>query len=368
MIRRVLGIDIATIEWALIGSATIDFDDDSRAFTSVIPHVIPWPDSELTPGGLAETIDAFVRNYGVSAVALDGPQGWRDPSTSVGEPGVGRRCEYYSRTPGKTGTYPTTYPGNQRQWIAFSIEVFAKLLTKPGVELADSEDWEPSSLYGVLECFPTSAWRTSGLSPLPGKSRRPQLDSYIEAIRSAYQLPAFETASYDDLQAVVAALAAAAAVGGPAVRLPEGQSSRLVSDQRGSRRVEGLIWNVRPMAAEPVHAGRVAAQQLPILPTLQASSSNGSVYVTQRVLDQVVRAGKTQMQIAISNKIGANGSRKVRLSIEASGNRFELIAGDTHAIWRSHQEAETIESFEQLFAMLSDIPGQPLAVTITMPD
>ncbi len=183
MIWRVLGIDIASSEWTSIGSATIDFDDDLRAFTSVIPHVIPWPHRQLTPDSMADAIDAFVRDYGVSAVALDGPRGWRDPNTSVGKPGVGRRCEYYSRTPSKTGNYPKTYPSNQRTWIEFSIEVFAKLLSKPGVELADSESWKPSALYGVLECFPTSAWRTSGLSPLPGKSRRPQLDLFVEAIR-----------------------------------------------------------------------------------------------------------------------------------------------------------------------------------------
>jgi hypothetical protein len=269
---------------------------------------------------------------------------------------------------GKTGIYPTTYPGNQRPWIEFSIEVFAKLLSKSGVELADSEDWKPNTLYGILECNPTSAWRTSSLSPLPGKSKRPQLDSYIDAIRSAYQLPAFATTSHDDLQAVVAGLVAAAAVGGPAVPLPVGQPSRLISDQRGLRRVEGLIWNVRPMAAKLVHAGAVATPATAIPVDLSARSSNSSVYVTQRVVDQVVRAGNKQMQIAIRSEIGATRHRKVRLSFEIYGARFELIAGDTHVIWRSHQYGGTIESFERLFAILSDTPGQPLSINFTTLD
>jgi hypothetical protein len=85
MIQRVLGIDIASAELASIGSAGIYFDDDSKIFTSVIPGMIPWPQGRLTPVSLADTIDAFVREYGVSAVALDGPQGWRDPNTRADE-------------------------------------------------------------------------------------------------------------------------------------------------------------------------------------------------------------------------------------------------------------------------------------------
>jgi len=137
MIRTVLGIDLASAKWSSVGSATIEFDDEADAFTSVVAGAIAWPALPLTPAALADAIDAFARRKGVCAVALDGPQGWRDPATPEGTRGVGRRCEYECRTQGKTGAYPRTFPGTQRAWIEFSVEVFANLLARPGVALAD---------------------------------------------------------------------------------------------------------------------------------------------------------------------------------------------------------------------------------------
>ena len=116
--RRVLGIDLASSSWASVGSATIDFDKDR--FTDVVAGAIRWPAAPLTPDALAEAIDGFARRERICAIAMDGPQGWRDPATPEGMPGVGRRCEYECRTQGKTGAYPRTYPGTQRRWIDFS--------------------------------------------------------------------------------------------------------------------------------------------------------------------------------------------------------------------------------------------------------
>jgi hypothetical protein len=137
MIRTVLGIDLGSAKWSSVGSATIEFDGEAHVFTRVVAGAIAWPTVPLTPGALADVIDAFARREGVRAVALDGPQGWRDPATAEGTRGVGRRCEYECRTQGKTGAYPRTYPETQRVWIEFCVDVFAKLLANPGVELAD---------------------------------------------------------------------------------------------------------------------------------------------------------------------------------------------------------------------------------------
>ena len=94
MARKALGIDVASADWASIGSAVVEFDDSLGTFISVDPGAIRWPGVTLTPDCLADTFVAFVRDSGVSVVALDGPQGWRDPNTASGLPGVGRRCEY----------------------------------------------------------------------------------------------------------------------------------------------------------------------------------------------------------------------------------------------------------------------------------
>ena len=261
MSRRVLGIDLASAGWASVGSATIAFDDCHGIFTAVRPAAIAWPKCALTPATLADVIDRFARQHELCAVALDGPQGWRNPGTPQGIPGVGRRCEYAARTQGKTGAWPTTYPRTQRAWIEFSIATFDRLLEKPGVELADRDDWEPSSTYGVLECFPTSAWRASGLKPLPAKSKRPPLQPFVDALRETYLLPPFTTESHDDLQAVVAALTAVGAAGGPLTAIPRGEPSATLDDGGIKRRVEGLIWDVKPIIRAKDRA--VSAAQFP---------------------------------------------------------------------------------------------------------
>ena len=246
MIRKVLGIDLASAKWSSVGSATIEFDDELNAFTRVVAGAITWPTVPLTPDALAGAIDAFARRQGICAVALDGPQGWRDPATPAGTRGVGRRCEYECRTQGKTGAYPRTYPGTQRAWMEFCVEVFARLLARPGVELADPAAAAEESSYVVLECFPTSAWRSSGLVALPAKGKFPDLAAHLRSLTAAYRLPPAAVSSHDDLQAIVAALAAAGAVGGPAVAQPKGAPASLAVHAGSPLRLEGYIWDVKP--------------------------------------------------------------------------------------------------------------------------
>ncbi len=249
MLHHALGVDLASASWADNGSALVSFDRDSARFVSVSPGAIAWPSSPLTARSLADAVDAFAREHGVGAVALDGPQGWRAPETAPELPGVGRRSEYRCRTQGKTGVYPQTYPRTQRAWIELCIEVFDALLEKPGVVLAEERGASaPASGYLLLECFPTSSWRASGLTPLPGKRKRPALAPFVSALSRAFALPAFSTSSHDDLQAVVCALVAAAAIGGPADAIVHGDRSRSVVHGDGrSRRVEGVIWGARPL-------------------------------------------------------------------------------------------------------------------------
>ena len=133
-----LGIDLACRRWNDIGSALIAFD--RQRFTEAVPGAITWPTSDLTPSAVAGAIDAFARAHDIAAVSIDGPQGWRDPVAPSGRKGVGRACEYATRTPGKTGTRGIAYPSTFLRWIRFSIEVFADLLDRPDVALLN----EPS--------------------------------------------------------------------------------------------------------------------------------------------------------------------------------------------------------------------------------
>jgi subtilisin family serine protease len=352
---RVLGIDIASAGWSSVGNAIIEFDADSQKLEAVRPAVIDWPSGDLSPNALADAIDAFARANDVSAVALDGPQGWRDPATPAGLPGVGRRCEFECRTQAKTGVYPTTYPGNQRSWIEFSIAVFDRLLSKPDVILADATaNQDRRRGYLVAECYPTSAWRSSGLSPMPGKSKRPDLASYAAGLRTAYDLPPITLSmSHDDLQAIVAALVAVAIVGGPARAIPCGtRESTVAGPSAEPSRIEGFIWNVSPRGG-PRPALRRSGESLPT----QESSPGLVVRVTQAVIDQVARAGLTQAQIAFRGMAGGTQLERQSVRFQLCGMDFELRIGDSNASWRSHQDDITSEAFERLYALLGDEPG-----------
>lgn len=248
MTTKVLGIDTALVDWEAVGSAVIEFDASS--FTQVLAPAIAWPRQPLSARALAVEIDRFARAEQIAAVAIDGPQGWRDPVTPPGTPGVGRRCEYFCRTQGKTGVYSQTYPANQRPWIEFCIELFDELLAFPGVALAEPGKLQPppSGGYWVLECYPTSAWRSSGLRPLPGKARKPQLQPFFDELSDRFVLPnSMPPRTHDDLQAIVAALTAVPVAGGPATALPQGEPARTEQAWGGKpRRLEGFIWNVQP--------------------------------------------------------------------------------------------------------------------------
>lgn len=320
----------------------------------------------MTPKSLADAIDRYARANGICAVALDGPQGWRDSATPEGTPGVGRRCEYECRTQAKTGVYPLTFPANQRPWIEFCIDLFAELLEKEGVLLADPSATRcpPPDGYMVLECYPTSAWRSSGLTSLPGKYKKPPLEPYLASLTGAYGLPpsVSRVMSHDDLQAIIAALVAVAAVGGPALAISQGIASSTWVDEQGvRRRLEGFIWNVQPLISsadasqppEPVRVDSIAAQAV----------TRGEVRVTQRVVDQVSRVGNHQSQIALRNVPGGTKVAPATIILGVDGEEYTLVVGDTNAAWRSHQNATTRDFFERLFAFLSDRPDAWQPVT-----
>jgi hypothetical protein len=247
----VLGVDLASKRWRDVGSALLSFQaGPAHDCLRVVPNAISWPSKVvLTPTAVADAIDEFAREHQVVAVSLDGPQGWRDPNATPTQ-GVGRACEQSARTPGKTGTYGRTFPTNQLGWISFSIEVFDRLLEHAPNRLVNS----PGRLslrrgdYHVLECFPTVTWRSGGLESLPAKSKHPHVRTFAAALARRWRLPSFvSTLGHDDLQAVVAALPAAALLGA-GTPITHGVSAHVLPANRKipEHRVEGIIWDARP--------------------------------------------------------------------------------------------------------------------------
>jgi len=251
---RVLGVDLASRSWRDIGWATLEWGGSS--WTTVRAGLVT-PSGPPTPGAVARVIDQHARAQGIRAIGIDGPHGWRDPDAQP-RPGVGRLCEYLARAQGKTGVFGKTYPQTQAGWIRFSIELFDLLLALPSVELANAEsgrlrsrDSGPGgrSGYWLLECFPTQTWRSLGLRPLPGKAAcsRAQVAEFAQTLWRLLQLPGpIPELTHDDLQAVVAALPAAAALGCGGLTARALGLRAFDAPARGSvpgHRVEGLIWD-----------------------------------------------------------------------------------------------------------------------------
>ena len=275
----VLGVDLASARWADVGTALVwchgRAGGDARrgAIVRVATGVIDWPaHAPVTADALADAIHACAVREGVAAVALDGPHAWRDPARGADGPGVGRRAEFAVRAQCKTGVYPRTFPGTQQAWTRLSVAVFDALLAREGVRMATPEDAHASAGAGVsragaeasradagartvhahagyllLESFPTAIWRASGLAPLPAKSRRPDVRAYYERLADAFALPAAEVTSHDDLQALVAALAGVGVTGGPVDARAHGAPHHEVPHADGPHRVEGWIWDARPL-------------------------------------------------------------------------------------------------------------------------
>jgi hypothetical protein len=363
---RVLGVDLASGCWVDNGTSQITFDPVRSVFTEVISPAIAWPEnSAITPSRLAKSIDDHARANGIRGVGLDGPQGWRDPATPPECRGVGRRCEFESRTQGKTGVYPNTYPRTQRAWIEFCIAVFDALLTNDDVTLADPASLHaPSRGYTLVEACPTAAWISSSLKALPAKGKRPALRPFVENLATAFNLPLDPSTltSHDDLQAVVAALAAAAAIGGPVEPVVTGVAARVVQDRHAHRRVEGHIWNIRPQShrrdrvSPPRGAAvRIDRRQAPMQPPRSARTA---LRVTAGVVAQVRRSGDRQAQIALRGAPGGTARSRVRWEFRVGGESYALIIGDSHVAWRSHQDVTTRDSFERLFLTLCNDPGQ----------
>lgn len=237
----VLGIDLASASWAANGSALVAWGDapGGQAITRVEPACVAWPEhAVLTPNAMADAIDACARQHGVRAVGIDGPHAWRDAARGAEGPGVGRWSESLVRAQGKTGVCGHAYPRTQLAWTSFSIAVFEALLGRPGARLAEPGAASPDG-YLVLETYPTATWRAAGLAPLPAKARRPDVADWYARLAAAFDLPRdVGVRGHDDLQAIVAALAAVGVAGGPVRAAWHGHPCRVVDGVR----VEGGIW------------------------------------------------------------------------------------------------------------------------------
>jgi hypothetical protein len=119
---------------------------------------------------LAKYFVTLCEKHAASVLLIDGPQAWKDPDNGLVH---SRICERALNTPGKTGLPFTSKPRNSKPrhylpFIEFSIQVF-NALHDLGWRRFSGEPFTMGTV--AVECFPTSAWRSIGMKPLPSKRK-----------------------------------------------------------------------------------------------------------------------------------------------------------------------------------------------------
>lgn len=150
---------------------------------------------------------------------IDGPQAWKDSNNGLEH---SRICERELNTPAKTGLPGQVKPRTYTSFVNFAIELFEEL-HRLGWHRFDSNVRE--SRTGIaMETFPTAAWRSLGIRPLPAKAKATPADilSRWEDLRREHGLLTSRRPDHDQLQAVVAGLA------GLAVELGRNRGVRVV--------------------------------------------------------------------------------------------------------------------------------------------
>jgi hypothetical protein len=165
------------------------------------------------PDALAEAIGKLAEQVDARLVLVDGPQAWKDPANGLLH---SRVCERRLATPAKTGLPGRCKPATYAGFVTLAVDLFDELARLGWPRLPD-----PSALRSpgrfALESFPTSAWRSLGLAPLPAKSktRAGVVEARLAELHRLFPLSVSRPGglTHDELQALVAGLAGLAVEG-----------------------------------------------------------------------------------------------------------------------------------------------------------
>ncbi len=196
---RVLSVDLACKRHRDIGVVLLDATETAIAATIVDASL---PDPPQVPL-FADWLHALAEQHQVAGIAIDGPLGWKAPGTAAEHC---RMSEQVVRAPGKTGLPPAgVKPRTYLAFTEFSIALFERLTLHHGYVLPGAERGERF----VTETFPTAAWRSLGLTPVPGKGRTTPdaLREAVARLTARVPLQLDRAPTHDQLQAVVGGLA-----------------------------------------------------------------------------------------------------------------------------------------------------------------
>lgn len=199
-----LSVDLAYRDYRDIGIVNLRQTDD---------HIVVEPLRLRPEAGfvgqprtdiLADFFAHVATDFSATTILIDGPQAWKSAGNGLAH---SRRCERQLATPGKTGLPGTSKPNTYIGFIEFSIDLFDELEARGWRRL--SADYQPHPTVSVaVESFPTSAWRSLGLKPLPAKRRagKEAVAAKLEEICRLVPLSVDMCLTHDELQALVAGL------------------------------------------------------------------------------------------------------------------------------------------------------------------
>jgi hypothetical protein len=208
----VLSIDLAYKRYSDIGVCVL-CDAGDRIEIVPIRLVELGLKGAPTIGALAKTLVRLAEHWSARLVLIDGSQAWKSPDNGLPHC---RICERALATQGKTGLPGVTKPAGYAAFISFAIELFDEL-SMLGWPRVPSESALRSQHPFALESFPTSAWRSLGLTPLPAKARTRDgaIQARLEELGKLYPVSRVAL-THDELQAVIAGLAGLGIEGHPA--------------------------------------------------------------------------------------------------------------------------------------------------------
>lgn len=197
--NSVLSVDLAARRYKDLGIAVLHGSSSPPQVEFVHPADLGLK-GQPNAAQLADALIRIAGQHGVRLILLDGPQGWKAPDSL--DPHM-RSCERLTRTPGRTGRPGVVKPAPWTRMATFSIDIFDRL-DALGWPRFDA-NW--NGQVRSVETFPTHAWRSLGLSPLPAKNKRPDLARWYDQLREATGLRGNRMPGHDELQTAVAGLA-----------------------------------------------------------------------------------------------------------------------------------------------------------------
>jgi hypothetical protein len=202
-----LSVDLAFNDYRDIGVVTLA-KANGRIKASAVPLMTRALHGRPSAGGLADALVSLANEISAAWIFVDGPQGWKAPDNGLEH---SRCCERALATQGKTGLPGVSTPGNYVGFMTFAIELFDALDNR-GWPRLPTPAVPPLPRRCAIESFPTSAWRSLGLVPLPGKAATaPEMVlARLQSLRAIFPLDVEDYLSHDDLQALVAGLAGVA--------------------------------------------------------------------------------------------------------------------------------------------------------------